>query len=124
SVLLKSDPRNLKQDLMMAARRLASEYEAIAVLKGHNTLIAAPDEELFISLTGNSGMATAGSGDVLAGILAGISGKEASLQKTCMGVYLHGMAGDLAMKKYGRRSLIATDIIEMIPKAALEAGID
>lgn len=98
--------------------RLASEkFEVVVVLKGHNTIVMDKDNE-YINHTGNPGMATAGSGDVLSGIIASllVQGFKA-FDAAKYGVYLHGLAGDLAKEKYTEYSLIASDIIEFIPKA-------
>ena len=98
--------------------RLASDmFEVVVVLKGHNTIVMNKDNE-YINHTGNPGMATAGSGDVLAGIIASllVQGFKA-FDAAKYGVYLHGLAGDLAKEKYTEYSLIASDIIEFIPKA-------
>lgn len=124
STLLKTDVKNIKRDLRASARKLAADYNAWAVLKGHNTLVAEPGGSLYVSLAGNSGMATAGSGDVLAGIMAGITGKAPDLKKVCLAVWLHGTAGDLAMEEFGRLSMTATDIMAFIGKAAAKAGIE
>src|SRR5699024_8669796 len=88
-----------------------TQYNCILIVKGAHSLVVTP-EELYINPTGNPGMATGGSGDVLAGLLAGLmaqgySAKEAAL----LGVYLHGLAGDLAARESGEESLIAGDLI-------------
>ena len=95
------------------------------VLKGYQTVIAAPDGRAWINSTGNPGMAKAGSGDVLTGVLAGILAQHATPSgnaadwdlATCLAVYLHGLAGDIAADKYGETSLMATDLIHAIPRA-------
>ena len=97
---------------------LASDkFEVVVVSKGHNTIVMDKDNE-YINHTGNPGMATAGSGDVLAGIIASllVQGFK-TFDAAKYGVYLHGLAGDLAKEKYTEYSLIASDIIEFIPKA-------
>lgn len=98
--------------------RLASEkFEVVVVLKGHNTIVMDEDNE-YINHTGNPGMATAGSGDVIAGIIASLLVQGFKVFDAAKyGVYLHGLAGDLAKEKYTEYSLIASDIIEFIPKA-------
>ena len=100
--------------------KVASEkYEVIVVLKGHNTIVTTKDQE-YINNTGNPGMATAGSGDVLSGIIASLLVQGYSeFDSAKYGVYLHGLAGDLAKEKYGEFSLIASDIIEFIPQAIM-----
>lgn len=102
------------------ARRLAERLQAYIILKGHYTAICMPDGHVMFNSTGNAGMATAGSGDVLTGILTGLLARGYSQQEACMlGVYLHGLAGDLAAEELGEESLIARDIIRFLPKAFL-----
>ena len=106
-----------------AARRAASEWNAIVILKGHSTVIAAPDGRLWINSTGNPGMATAGTGDVLTGILAGLVaqfGSEHWLTALEYGVYLHGLAGDIAAAELCEASLMASDLIRALPRAFRE----
>nr|MBS0037036.1 NAD(P)H-hydrate dehydratase [Saprospiraceae bacterium] len=99
-------------------KRMSVKYKIIIVLKGAYTTISSPDGEVFFNSTGNPGMATAGSGDVLTGILTAIVAKgRPPLQASIFGVYLHGLAGDLASKKVGEESLMASDIIDNIPSA-------
>ena len=98
----------------------AQKYRIIVVLKGHNSTIALPDGSIFINTTGNQGMATAGSGDVLTGILLGLLTKGYSPANAArLGVYLHGLAGDCALQKQSHESLIASDIIEHLGEAFL-----
>jgi NAD(P)H-hydrate epimerase len=106
------------------ARKFATTNQVILVLKGERTVIAAPDGEVFINPTGNAGMATAGAGDVLTGIIAGLLGQAPTRALECAiaGVYLHGLAGDLAAKALGQRSLIASDLIKQLPAAILAVG--
>jgi ADP-dependent NAD(P)H-hydrate dehydratase / NAD(P)H-hydrate epimerase len=99
--------RNQKQ------REFSVKYGVYVVLKGANTAITSPNGQCFFNSTGNPGMATGGSGDVLTGIIAGIKSQGYSSLSSCLlGVYLHGLAGDLASEKLGHESLIATDIID------------
>ena len=96
----------------------AHQYKIYIVLKGHHTLIATPDKKAFLNSTGNAGMATAGSGDVLTGILTGLAGQNYSSLEVCLlGVYLHGLAGDIAAKKNSQEALIAGDIIDCLGEA-------
>jgi len=95
-----------------AARDAAIKLKIIIILKGAYTLIATPDCKLYFNSTGNSGMATAGSGDVLTGILAGLLAQGYTAEETAkLGVFLHGLAGDLALNAESEESLIASDII-------------
>ena len=100
------------------ARVFAQSHGCWLVLKGHRTVIAGPDGESFINPTGNPGMATGGSGDVLAGMLAGLlaQGLETA-QAVTAGVYLHGLAGDLAAQALGEYAMTAADILEYLPQA-------
>jgi len=103
-----------------AARKLFEKTGAISVLKGHATVVATEDNKTYINITGNSGMATAGSGDVLTGIILGLMGqcKNANLggrqisakEAALCGVFLHGMAGDLGALDLGEYGLVAGDL--------------
>ena len=100
------------------ARMLAERLQGYVVLKGHYTAICMPDGHIAFNTTGNAGMATAGSGDVLTGILLGLLARGYQQREACLlGVYLHGLAGDLAAEELGEESLIASDIINYLPKA-------
>jgi hydroxyethylthiazole kinase-like uncharacterized protein yjeF len=100
------------------AKNAAFEHSVIIVLKGAHTLIATPDGNLFFNSTGNSGMATGGSGDVLTGILVGLLAQGYKSEEVAkIGVFLHGRAGDLALKNESKESLIASDIISKLGKA-------
>lgn len=100
------------------AMELARTIGAFVVLKGHYTAICMPDGTVAFNPTGNAGMATAGSGDVLTGIITALLARGYSQHDAClMGVYLHGLAGDLAAKTVGQESLTASDIISHLPAA-------
>jgi ADP-dependent NAD(P)H-hydrate dehydratase / NAD(P)H-hydrate epimerase len=101
------------------ARRFAREHDLIVVLKGHRTLVAAPDGTVWVNSTGNPGMATGGTGDVLTGIVAGLIAQHPrdALLATALAVYLHGLAGDLARDALGENSLVATDLVRFLPGA-------
>jgi ADP-dependent NAD(P)H-hydrate dehydratase / NAD(P)H-hydrate epimerase len=109
-------------DRIGVARELAMSQQLIVVLKGSRSIIAAPDGSVFVNPTGNAGMATAGSGDVLTGLLSGLLAQrpQAPLEAVVAGVYLHGLAGDLAAAKLGQRSLIASDITNHLSEAILK----
>ena len=109
---------NSSYERMMKAQEAARQYEIIIVLKGANTLIAMPDGKLYFNSTGNPGMATAGSGDALTGILVGLLAQGYSPSETALiGTFLHGRAGDLALENESEESLIAEDIISHLGKA-------
>ena len=98
----------------------AQKYGAIVVLKGARTLVATPDGQIFVNLTGNTGMATGGSGDVLTGTIAGLLAQiKNSESATKLGVYLHGFAGDLAFEELGN-GLVAGDIAANLGRALVE----
>jgi NAD(P)H-hydrate epimerase len=113
-------------DRIGIAREFATTHHVITVLKGSRTLIAAPDGEVYVNPTGNAGMATAGSGDVLTGLIAGLLAQRPQelLEAVIAAVYLHGLAGDLAAKKLGMRSLIASSITDHLSEAILRVGGD
>jgi len=109
----------IQEKRLEVARQFAREHELIVVLKGHRTLIAAPDGTTWVNSTGNPGMATGGTGDVLTGIVAGLIGQhpDRALDATALAVYLHGLAGDLARDAVGEISVVATDLVRFLPKA-------
>lgn len=115
---------DVQADRIGTAREFATRHHVITVLKGSRSLIAAPDGNVYINPTGNAGMATAGSGDVLTGLVAGLLAQSPgdALGATIAGVYLHGLAGDLAAAKLGMRSMIASDIIANLSEAILQVG--
>jgi ADP-dependent NAD(P)H-hydrate dehydratase / NAD(P)H-hydrate epimerase len=99
-------------------KTFAIKYSSYVVVKGAFTSIACPDGKVYFNTTGNPGMATAGSGDVLTGILLGLFSQGYSAKDTCMiGVYLHGLAGDIAAQRESHESIIAGDIVNSISKA-------
>jgi NAD(P)H-hydrate epimerase len=111
------------------ARRLdvaleaAKRWRAYVVLKGFHTILATPDGRVFFNTTGNPGMATGGTGDVLTGVLAGLTAEfgpqtHQSWERVLgLGIYLHGLAGDLAAERVGEASLVASDVTEALPQA-------
>lgn len=100
------------------ATRFAKEHKVTLVLKGHNTVVADCKGDLYVNKTGNPGMATAGSGDCLAGMIGAFLGQGLDAFSACKyAVYLHGLAGDLAAKEKTQIGLIASDIIDKIPEA-------
>jgi len=100
------------------AKKFARDYKVTMVLKGHHTVVADNNGQLHINKTGNPGMATAGSGDVLTGMIAAFLGQSLnSFDAAKFAVYLHGLAGDLAAKEKTEMGMIASDIIDKIPEA-------
>lgn len=98
----------------------AKELQLVIVLKGHHTFIALPDGNAYFNSTGNAGMASGGSGDVLAGIITGLMAQGySSSHAALLGVYLHGLAGDLAAKELSQEAMIAGDIVDYLTKAFL-----
>lgn len=103
------------------ARELAQQLQAYVLLKGHYSALCMPNGEIVFNSTGNSGMATAGSGDVLTGIITALLARGYSCRSAAsLGMYLHGLAGDIAAGKMGKESLIASDIITHLPDAFRE----
>ena len=103
------------------ARQLAERIQGYVVLKGHHTAICMPDGHVTLNTTGNAGMATAGSGDVLTGIITGLLAQGYNQRDAAIvGVYLHGLAGDLAAEQMGEESMLSSDIVRFLPKAFLK----
>jgi len=116
--LLEITSAEVQRDRLGVAARLAREQNVCVVLKGAGTIVAGPDGRLAVNSTGNPGMATAGTGDVLTGIITGLLVQGLSAwNAACAGVYLHGLAGDLAASEQGEMGLIAGDVIQAIPWA-------
>ena len=142
--LLDRSTADVQSNRVPLARAFAQQHGLHLVLKGHRTIYASPSGQVFVNSTGNPGMATGGSGDVLAGILAGLLGQalfwlpstdlgnngkalsEAASQVKpleeviALGIYLHGLAGDLAAETQGEKSLVASDIMVHLPEALLK----
>lgn len=115
--------REVGEDRAQEARDFALARGCYLVLKGHRTLVACPDGEIYVNQTGNPGMATGGSGDVLSGMVGGLlaQGLEPTRAVTAA-VYLHGLAGDLAAEALGEYAMTAGDLIEYLPRAMRAAG--
>jgi NAD(P)H-hydrate epimerase len=110
--------QEIEKDRINTAVSFAKDTKTFLVLKGVPTIIASPDGKAFLNPTGNAGMATAGTGDVLTGMISGLLGQNKDALHACvLGAYLHGRAGDIAASEKGQHSLIATDIINNIPAA-------
>lgn len=119
--LLHSTPKTVNSNRENTAINFAKKFGVVTVLKGAGTIIASPAGEVYINHTGNSGMATGGSGDVLSGIIGSLLAQGASpINAAAAGVFLHGTIGDLAAEKLGKISMLPTDMIDMIPTAYLK----
>jgi hydroxyethylthiazole kinase-like uncharacterized protein yjeF len=119
--LLETTVEAVQKDRLNAAREFAAAHRLHVILKGHRTIIAGPDDRAFINLTGNPGMATGGTGDVLTGMIAAFFAQLLDAEAACkLGVFLHGAAGDLAEAESGETSLIATDLAAHIGDALVE----
>ncbi len=106
----------IKEDKISIAREFSERWNLITVLKGASTIIASPDGQIYINRNGNPGMATAGSGDVLTGIITGLIAQGIEpFQAAITGVYLHGLSGDRIVKSKGEYGLVAGDIVEELP---------
>lgn len=116
--------KEVNADRVDVALNFAKKYGVITVLKGSGTIIASPNGQALLNTTGNSGMATGGSGDVLAGMTAGLlaQGKSA-FDCAAAAVYLHGLAGDFAAEKLGKISMLPSDIIDYIAQAFKSSGL-
>jgi hydroxyethylthiazole kinase-like uncharacterized protein yjeF len=114
--LIQSTPREVQEDRIGISRNFSQSNRVHLILKGHRTLIATPQGEIFINPTGNPGMASGGTGDVLTGMIGGlISQGFGILPSLQMSIYLHGLAGDEVAREKGDKSLVATDLIKKIP---------
>lgn len=116
--LLNKDTGYLRENITGIASEFSAEYGIYLVLKGPRTIIACPDGHCYVNTTGNPGMATAGSGDVLTGIIASLAGCGIEITDALRAaVYIHGLAGDIGSGIMGEDSLIASDLIKYIPEA-------
>lgn len=108
--------KEIEGDRVAAATELAARYRVYVVLKGHETVIAAPDGEVHVNNSGNGGMASGGMGDVLTGVIASLLGQKLSpFNAAALGTFIHGLAGDIAAEEKGEYGLIASDLIEKLP---------
>jgi ADP-dependent NAD(P)H-hydrate dehydratase / NAD(P)H-hydrate epimerase len=110
---------DVQKDRLGVARKFAREHALIVVLKGHRTLVVEPGGEAWVNTTGNPGMATGGTGDILTGTVAGMMAQHSkdSLAAVLAAVHLHGLAGDVMRESVGEHSLVATDLLNGLPKA-------
>jgi len=119
--LIGSNPAAVQRDRINLARSFAREHDLIVVLKGHRTLIANPGGDVWVNTTGNPGMATGGTGDILTGMVAGFIAQNPHriMEAVVVAVHLHGLAGDVARESMGEHSLVATDLERALPEAFL-----
>ena len=117
--LVGSSVAAVQRDRLNVARTFAREHRVVVVLKGHRTVIAEPDGVIWVNTTGNPGMATGGTGDILTGMVAGLIAQnpERIMEAVIAAVYLHGLAGDVACETMGEQSLVATDLLAALPEA-------
>jgi ADP-dependent NAD(P)H-hydrate dehydratase / NAD(P)H-hydrate epimerase len=112
---------DVQKDRLGVARRFAREHELIVVLKGNRTLVVQPDGEAWVNTTGNPGMSTGGTGDILTGMVASMIAQnpKSVLLAVCAAVHLHGLAGDVMRESVGEHSMVATDLLRGLPEAFL-----
>jgi NAD(P)H-hydrate epimerase len=117
-----TNTKQVQSDRIGTATAFAQQYGVTVVLKGNRTVVAYPDGRVLINTTGNAGMATAGTGDVLTGMIAGIAAQGVPAgDAAAAGVYLHGLAGDAAADCKGMHGMVAGDIVDILPVAIREA---
>lgn len=125
--LLGTTDKEILKDRVSVVREFAQKHHVILVLKGERVLIAAPDGRVVINPTGNSGLGKAGNGDTLAGIIVGFAAQAVQMkvdifETTVAAVYLAGLAGDIAAEKYGKRTMLASDVRECLMDAFQKVG--
>jgi ADP-dependent NAD(P)H-hydrate dehydratase / NAD(P)H-hydrate epimerase len=110
---------DVQKDRLGVARKFAREHELVVVLKGHRTLVAQQDGETWVNTTGNPGMSTGGTGDILTGMVAGMMAQHSAdaFMAVLAAVHLHGLAGDVIRDRVGEHSLVATDLLQGLPEA-------
>ncbi|NUM56006.1 MAG: NAD(P)H-hydrate dehydratase [Candidatus Hydrogenedentes bacterium] len=109
---------HVQRDRVVVATQFAARQKCVVVLKGHNTVIAGPDGKCMVNPTGNVGMATGGTGDIVSGLIGGLMAQGMSpMDAACAGTYVHGLAGDIAAKCASQRGMIARDLLLAIPSA-------
>ena len=116
--LLNISASEVVKERLKIAKRFAEEHKIWVVLKGYRTIIASPAGEIYINPTGNPGMASGGTGDVLSGIVGGLLAQGLPMREALiLGVFLHGLAGDIAEEEIGEYPLAAGDLISYLPEA-------
>ena len=112
---------NTDEERLKKAIDVSKLYSITIVLKGHYTMTVRPDSKVYVNSSGNPGMATPGSGDVLTGVIASLIAQNYSPDwSVVLGVYLHGLAGDLAAQVHGTYGMVASDIVDNLGKAIIE----
>ena len=123
SRLLSIDTEEVVRDRMSYARTAADRFKCVVLLKGAPTFVSEPSGEVYVNPTGNAGMATGGSGDVLSGIIGALLAQGlAPVEAACCGAYIHGLAADIAAEITGQMAMIPTDIISQLPEAYQTLG--
>lgn len=119
--LLETTVEQVQQNRLETALAFAQEYRVILILKGYQTILALPDGRYFVNPTGNAGMAKGGSGDFLAGMIVSFLAQGMEPEwAACAGVYLHGMAGDLAAQRFSQRGMLPSDLALVLPELFLK----
>lgn len=115
SRLIKVPVEEIQEHRVMYAWEAAKKFECMVILKGYETVIAVPNGKIFVNTTGNSSLAKAGSGDILTGMIAGFAAQGLKLEDaSCLAVYIHGLAGEIAGQAYSPRCTLATNILSGI----------
>ena len=118
SRLLNCTLEEILSDLEKSAKAITTKYNCVTVMKSHKTIVTSPDGEIYYNTTGSSALAKAGSGDVLTGIISGLLAQKMNIfDASCLGVYLHGLAGDLAKNDLTEYGVLASDTTRYIPYA-------
>ena len=109
---------DVQKDRLGVARRFARQHELMVVLKGHRTLVVQPDGEAWVNTTGNPGMSTGGTGDILTGMVAAMIAQNPNdpVRAVLAAVHLHGLAGDVMLESVGEHSMVATDLLRGLPE--------
>jgi ADP-dependent NAD(P)H-hydrate dehydratase / NAD(P)H-hydrate epimerase len=117
--LIGATAADVQKDRINIARKFAADHHLIVVLKGNRTLVTGPDGQVWVNVTGNPGMATGGTGDILTGMVSGLIAQNPQnvFEAVLCAVYLHGVAGDVARESMGEHSLTATDLLRTLPEA-------
>jgi NAD(P)H-hydrate epimerase len=121
--LLAATAKDVESDRLGAVRRLAAEWNASVLLKGHRTLVSSPSGNVQVNSTGNPGMATGGTGDVLTGVVGALLAQGIAIEDAlALGAHVHGLSGDFAASELAQTSLMATDLIRKLPEAFRALG--